>query len=697
MSRTSSSRSAPESSPVFVLLADGRSLQLRPAGEGDRAELQALHARASDESIYRRFFSASRTAAQAFVDVICTPSADSWSVVAVHEGHVVGVATATVTDSATAEIALLVDDSLHGKGVATALLEQLRRDARHRGLSCFAAEVLSDNLPMLRVLHDAGFSLHEDRDHGVVSLTMDLAVTPAAAAAAAWRERHSQRRSLAPLFEPTGVAVVGVSRRRGGVGREVLENILAAGFGGPVFAVGHRDLTLPGASCVSSPDQLPVALDLVVVAVPRPRVEDCVRLVAAGGARCCVVVTAGRGERGRDGVALGRRLTRIAREHDMRLVGPGCFGVSSSLRGSTLDATLAVTRPRAGTVAVASQSGGVGIAVMEAARVRDLGLACFVSLGDMADVASSDLLAAWTEDVGVDAAALYLESFHDPRRFARTAAAFSREKPLLVVHGGSPDVGTRAGGSRTAAGAAPERVLRALLRAAGAVDVEGVRELIDTAALLTEQPLPMGPRLAILSNAGGLGVVAADSARRRGLDVPELGPGTRSQLLAGAPGASAGANPVDLGAAAGAGGFAEAARLLLASGEVDALLTVVAPTAVTDLAGITAALDAAAAGAPAIPCLTVLLGAGTGPGHCTRFGSVEDATTALAHAVRYSSWRASADQRDLVRTAPKMDEERAWPGADTRGRPLVGACGSGGSPGLGRGGVCARAYGADRP
>jgi acyl-CoA synthetase (NDP forming) len=448
------------------------------------------------------------------------------------------------------------------------------------------------------------------------------------------------------------------------VGREVLENIVAAGFVGPVHAVGPPDLAVPGVSCVSATEQLPSAVDLVLVAVPPAQLEASVRGAADHGARCCVVLTSFPGDDGFDGAAVERRLTRVAREHDMRLVGPDSFGVSSTMRGSTLDATFGVSRPRAGTVAVASRSGGVGIALRDAARVRDLGLACFVSLGNMADVSDGDLLAAWTDDDEVGAAALYLESVRDPRRFARTAASFSREKPLLVVFGGASVAGARAGASRTATGAGPERVLHALFRAAGAVDVEGAQELIDTAALLTEQPLPEGPRLGILSNAGGLGIVAADSASRRSLDVPELGPVTRAELTAAVPRAAAVANPVDLGAAGDARSFAEAARVLRDSGEVDALLTIVAPTAVTDAAGISTAVDVASTEVSTIPCLSVFVGTGATPRHTTRFGSVEAATTALSHAVRYSTWRAAADRRELVRTEEAMVMDGPRPGAE---------------------------------
>jgi GNAT superfamily N-acetyltransferase len=217
------------------LHAAGRRLERAgtPATELDRAQLRELHFRVSDESIYRRFFSANRKAAQAFVDVICGPGPGAWALVAVHSGRIVGVASAIETGEGTAEIALLVDESLHGVGIGTALLEKLAAEGRRRGLSGFVADVLTENLPMLRVIHDAGFSLDEHREYGVVSLTLDLTLSPEGVAAAGRRERQAQRRSLTPLFEPQSVAVVGVSRRRGRIGREVLENIKAGGFDGP--------------------------------------------------------------------------------------------------------------------------------------------------------------------------------------------------------------------------------------------------------------------------------------------------------------------------------------------------------------------------------------------------------------------------------------------------------------------------------
>ena len=688
------------STPVFVLLSDGRSIEVRPVGRADRAQLLALHARASDESIYRRFFSTNRDAAQDFVEVICDPGPRVWSLVAVHAGRVVGLATAFVGDTGdSAEVAFLVEESLHGLGIGTVLLERLATLARDRGVTEFSAEVLTDNVPMLRVFHDVGFSLRQHQDHGVVSLEVDLSVDTDALAAADRRRRRSSRRSLTPLLEPRSVAVVGVSRESVGIGRAVLDNLLRAGFAGPVYAVGRRGLEVPGVTCLTRTTQLPTGVDLVVVALPEARAEAVVRAAAAREARACVVLATGRTGEPRTRSLLGRRLATLAREHDMRLVGPDSSGVAGSLRGVRLDATYGRVEPLPGTLAVASQSGGVGVALLDAAARRRTGLACFVSLGDKADLSGNDLLSAWTDDPAVGAAALYLESFHDPRGFARIAAGFSRAKPLLVVFGGSSAAGTRAGAVPAAGDTPPVHAVQALFRAAGVVDVESIRDLVDTAALVTEQPLPRGPRLGIVGNCGGLGVVAADAAARRHLEVPPLAPETRSRLATDAGTASpvGTGNPVDLGAAATAADVARAVRVLLDSDETDALLVVVAATAVTDLAGIVEAVEEAAAAAPAVPCLTVVVGGDPGSRRrTTRFDSVEDAARSLGHAVRYARWRAAAHGTPTGGAVHR--DRRSPPGRRRRrrcargSRPLAGAV-SGGRPARG-GGRAADATGA---
>jgi acyl-CoA synthetase (NDP forming)/GNAT superfamily N-acetyltransferase len=643
-----------------ALLADGSAALVREVRASDRTALLALHAAASDASIYLRFFSLNRSAAEAFVERVSSPSAGTWSLVAETRGRLVGIATASVGAQGEAEVALLVDEQTHGLGVGTLLLEHLAAWSLARGVSTFSADVLAENHPMLRVFHDAGFGLREQRDHEVVSVILDIRPSPASVAATDRRERQAERRSLSHLFEPRSVAVLGVSRSRGGIGREVLENVLAAGFEGEVHAFGRAGLDLPGVHCVDSFDDLPRDLDLVVVALPAGQVESAVRSVAARGARTCVVLTSGLGESSAHGQRTEHHLADIAYESGMRIVGPNCFGVLSNLRGTRLDGTFGRGRAAPGALAVGSQSGGVGVALLQAARDRGSGLACFVSMGNKVDVSGNDLLAAWAEDPGVRAAGLYLESFLDPRKFARVASTFGRHKPLLVVFGGTSSAGNRAGASHTAASATPTRALQALFRASGVVAVEGVDDLVDTAALLTEQPLPRGGRLGVLGNAGGLGILAADAAQRAGLVVPELSQATRRSLGRSAPGAASTANPVDLGAAAGADAYREALEVLVAAGEVDAVLVLAAATAVTDLPGVCEAVEWVASAEVDVPVLSVVTG-DTVPagGSATRFGSPEAAVRSLVHAVEYAAWRRESNEPTTTQAWPALAETPA--------------------------------------
>jgi acyl-CoA synthetase (NDP forming) len=310
------------------------------------------------------------------------------------------------------------------------------------------------------------------------------------------------------------------------------------------------------------------------------------------------------------------------------------------LRGTDLNATFGGPLPPAGHLGVGSQSGGVGIAVLAAAEERSLGLACFVSLGNKADVSGNDLLAGWADDPDIHAAALYLESFGNPRKFVRLAREFGRKKPLLAIFGGTSEAGLRGGASHTAASATPHRALQALFNAAGVIEVDGVTDLIDTSALLLEQPLPRGSRVGVLSNAGGLGVLAADTAQRMGLVVPELDAATRAQLERLIPGISGSGNPIDLGAAASESSFSEGMDTLLRSDGVDAILVIAAGTAVTNLPAVVRAVDHKVSTGGGKPRLSVVVGGDwpASPGGTTRFASVERASRALAHAARYSAW-----------------------------------------------------------
>ncbi|HEY7043404.1 MAG TPA: GNAT family N-acetyltransferase [Nocardioidaceae bacterium] len=634
--------------PPYVseaFLAEGSVAEVRSVEPSDKEGLLRLHAQASDESIRRRFFALNRDQAARYVEHVCSGESDTISLVAVLNGQIVGLVTAEGDGSDSAEVALFVDESKHGFGIGTLMLEHLAAWTYGHGIDVFHAEVLSDNLPMLRVFRDAGFDLEQHQDHGVVSVTLDVRPTRRSQAATDRRERHAERASLRPLFEPSAVAVIGVSRRRGGIGREIVENIRSENFEGRLLAVGHADLTIDGVEALADVDELPIGLDLAVVTVPAAYVLDIVERVAIRGTRVCVIVTSGLAETGESGREAEREVAAVARRAGMRVVGPNCFGVLSRLRDTRLNATFGTARPGAGGLAIGSQSGGVGIALMDAASRRNLGLAAFVSLGNKLDVSGNDLLAAWEEDPDIRVGALYLESFGNPSKFVRLASSFGHAKPLLAVFGGTSAAGRRGGASHTAASATPRRALDAVFRAAGVIALDGVADLVDTAALLDEQPLPDGSRIGLVSNAGGLGVLAADATQNSSLTVPALSEALQTELADLGSGVAGTSNPVDLGAGASSDRFAGAVSVLLGSTEVDALLVVVAATAVSDLGDVVAAVDAAVTAHHTKPCALVVIGSEVTASHggATPFESMDSAVRALHHAAAYSAWRRTAE------------------------------------------------------
>jgi acyl-CoA synthetase (NDP forming) len=466
------------------------------------------------------------------------------------------------------------------------------------------------------------------------------------------------------LFEPTTVAVVGVSREPRGIGRAVIRNLLQH-FVGTVLAVGRPGLQVPGVRCVAAVSDLP-AVDLAIVTVPASELEAVVGTLSERGVRACVLITSALGATPDENKRLDARLAEVTWESGMRIVGPNCFGVISNLRGTRLNATFGLGETSYGPVAIGSQSGGVGIELLQAARTRSTGIACFVSLGNKADVSCNDLLAAWAEDPQVLAAGLYLESFQDPHTFVRMASTFARHKPLLVVFGGTSTAGHLAGESHTAASATPARARMALFRAAGVIEVDGSDALVDTAALLTEQPLPRGNRVGIVGNAGGLGILAADAAHQAGLVVPELASATREALRRAAPGAATTSNPVDLGAAASPGDYQRVLECLVRDAQLDAVLVLTAVTAVTDLDGVSAAVDWVASGRHEMPVLTVFSGEAqpTVTAASTSFRSPGDAVRALRHAVAYAEWRREAtnpeEESGPGRNLPPAAEEEGW-------------------------------------
>jgi acyl-CoA synthetase (NDP forming) len=592
-----------------VILRDGRSVAVRLTHEGDAQDLAALIHGLSPLARAMRFGAARGDLTPGEADAMAAPPGPSGAgIVAVAGGQgerIVGIARYHRAEGAPdAELAATVADRWQGLGLGTALIERLCAHASAAGLDGLWAWMRFDNHRMRSVLDGLGCPVRIERTRDGSVARIGLGFDAALEAASAVRFIGAATASLRPLMRPRGIAVVGASRDPAAPGGAVLRALRDSGFPGPVHAVNRAADTVAGRRSFRALGLLPDPVDLVVAAVPAVAVPAVAREAATCGARALVVLSAGFGEAGDEGAALQAELLHTCRTAGVRLVGPNCLGVAVGGGPAPFDATFGPVRGTSGRVALASQSGGLGVAALAYCADRAIGTSAFVSLGNTADVAPEDLLAWWDADEETRVVLLYLEGVRDPRRFARVARRVARTTPIVALKGGRLAAGTRAAGSHTAALAAGEPLTEALFALAGVVRVETLEELLETGEVLASQPLPAGPRLAILSNAGGPAILAADAAEGLGLQVPPLSPGLQRLLAERRPKAASTANPVDLGAGAHAPAFADAGRALLRSGEVDVLLLLMTPVRGSDPAAVMRAAEGLAGGTiPVVGCV----------------------------------------------------------------------------------------------
>jgi acyl-CoA synthetase (NDP forming)/GNAT superfamily N-acetyltransferase len=646
---------------AYALLADGSTAEIRAARPGDVEAVRGMHAAMSPDNLYLRFFSLSPVAAEREARRVCRePSPDHAALLAVLDGEVVGCGSyeRADTDSTAAEIALAVADDVQHRGVGTLLLEHLISLARGRGVRAFIAETLTENALMLQVIADAGLPAHRTLEDGVYDFTFPLpadetdAVLGTYRDAVAERERSAGVASLRHVLTPASVAVIGASRRPGSVGRAILQNIIDGGFPGPVYAVNPGAIELAGVPCVPSAAALPEEVDLAVIATPAATVLDIAEDCGRGGVKALVVTTAGL-----DGAARAE-LLGICRRHGMRLVGPTGFGVANT--AISLDATFAARHPRPGAAGLALQSGGVGVVLLEHLSRLGVGISSFVSLGDKDDVSGNDMLLWWESDAATKLAVLYLASFGNPRKFARTARAVGRTMPVLTVNVGRSAAGHRlatarqlaAGRLATARGAvaaSPQLTRQALFEQAGVIATANLGELLDTAALLASQPVPRGSRVAVVSNARGAGVLAADACGDAGLQVASLAEATQRALRDMLPAGAAVAGPVDTTMVIGPGVFRRCLELVGADPGVDAVLVLTATTATSDLIPEVQAarlpVPVAAAVMDQVEVVRLLSSPGEDSPAVPAYAYPESAARALGHAARYGMWLATPQGR----------------------------------------------------
>lgn len=677
-----------------VVLRDGGTARIRPITVDDAERLVSFYEQVSAESKYYRFFApyprlsardVHRFTHHDFVDRVGLAATIGGEFIATVRYDRIGAdGMPASAPSDEAEVAFLVQDAHQGRGVASALLEHIAAVARERGIRRFAAEVLPANSKMIKVFTDAGYQQKRSFEDGVVRLELDLEPTDRSLAVQRAREQRAEARSVQRLLAPGSVAVIGAGRTPGGVGRSVLDNLRDGGYTGRLYAVnkafeGDRK-ELDGVPAHRSIREIPEPVDLAVVAVPAEHAPEVVAECGEHGVQGLVVISAGYAESGPDGRERQRDLLRLVRSYGMRIIGPNAFGIINTSPDVRLNASLAPEMPRTGRIGLFAQSGAIGIALLSRLHRRGggvtgvTGVSTFVSSGNRADVSGNDVLQYWYEDPDTDVALMYLETIGSPRKFNRLARRTAAAKPLVVVqgarHGGAPQ------GHAVRATRLPHATVSALLRQAGVIRVDTITELVDAGLLLARQPLPAGPRVAILGNSESLGLLTYDACLTEGLrPLP----------------------PLDLTTAASPEDFHRALTTALTDDACDAVVVTAIPTVGEASAGDAAlaqALRSAAAAAPAKPVLVVHVelgglaealsaAASTSPQGrradvpppvelppttvqppsdarlIPAYPAAERAVRALAEAVRYAQWRRDTAEPGKVPEYDDIDEKGA--------------------------------------
>ena len=643
-----------------VILRDGTTLRLRPPQSDDSDALVDFFRALSQRSLYLRFHGFPRLGPE-LVERLLDPN---W----VERGALVGtfaedggervVAVGNyerLRDPTVAEAAFAVADAFQRRGVGTRLVEQLADRAGRQGIERFVAEVLPDNRDMLGVFEGLGFEISRHLAGGEVEIQFPIAMTEEYEERIDERDHVAVTASLRPFFQPRSVAVVGASRRRGAIGGELFRNVVDADFAGAAYPVNRDGNPVAGVRGYRSIAEIPDPVDLAVLCVPAETVITAAKDALEHGVRALVVISAGFAEIGSEGVERQDELLALVRAHGARLIGPNCLGIS--VAGVSLNATFAARAAPPGNIGFSSQSGALGLALLEAAVTRGLGLSAFVSIGNKADVSSNDLLEWWEDEEETDAILLYVESFGNPHRFARIARRVARRKPILALKSGTSASGQRAASSHTAALAGSEAAVDALFRQAGVIRATSLEELIDAATLLSRPFRFSGRSVALVTNAGGLGILGADACEAAGLHLPQLGDETRAMLRELLPTEASVANPVDMLGGATAATYASVLPLLLADSAVDAVIALFVPAVSSTADEVAAAVERSVRETGIDkPALAVIVSADGVPSvlreseHVAAFAYPESAAQALGHAAARAAWL-----RRPQGTVPRID------------------------------------------
>ena len=652
------------------VLPDGTTVRIRPIRSDDRDRLLAMWARTSAESRRLRFlgpFNLDESNVGRFTDL---NPATQYALVATRgrddAESIVGIAQFEQDPDVPgqAEFAALVEDAHQGRGIGTALVRELAKEAADQGVTHLTGDILADNVRMLNLVRELGLEYRSDREGGVVRSDLEVAITDRFLDVVEDTEREAAEAALRRFFRPEKVAIVGASRDATSIGAMVFRHLIQGGFSGVVYPVNPQAPYVQGVAAYPTLSACPEVPDLVVVCVPAPAVNDVVDEAGELGVRAVCVISAGFAEIGGKGEELQDDLLVRARSHGLRVIGPNCMGLLNGSPDVRMNATFSTVLPRPGRVSMSSQSGALGLAVIRHVEEIGLGISTFVSVGNKADISGNDLVMYWERDPDTDVILMYLESFGNPRKFSRIARRVSLQKPIVAVKSGRTTAGVRAASSHTAAMAAGETAVEALFRQTGVIRTDTLEEMFDVATLLASQRLPRGNKVAVITNAGGPGILAADALESHGLEVPRFSDRTVAELRSFLPMEAGVTNPVDMIASATPESFARTLETVAKADEIDIVLVSFVPAAAVTTEMVARALIEAKPDVPEdVPVAAVFMSptedtsAELAAAGITLFEFPEPAARALGRVATYARWR-RRPLGDVVEPAD-IDRDRA--------------------------------------
>jgi acyl-CoA synthetase (NDP forming)/GNAT superfamily N-acetyltransferase len=628
----------PTSWEADVVLRDGSVAHIRPIKPSDGPLVEIFHSKQSEESIYLRFFAPlKRLPPKDLYRFTHVDYVDRVALVATVRDDIVGIGRYDRVSPTSAEVAFNISDHFQGRGIGSVMLEHLAAIAEEDGITRFVAEVLPQNRKMLAVFSEAGYAVKRRFEDGVVSVSFDIAETAASIAVRTAREHRAEAKSMSTILTPGSIAVIGASTNPESVGHLVLRNIVDFGFTGSVAAVNARADDILGVPSYPRICDVPGEIDLAIIAIPARNILPVVDQCADKGVKSLLVISSGFAESGPEGADLQAEVVRVAHAAGMRVLGPNSFGVVNLGPSVRLNASIAPRLPTSGGLGLFAQSGALGIAVLDSAARRGLGISVFASAGNRADVSGNDFMHYWIDDQSTRAVGLYLESMGNPRKFSRIARQLTAEKPVIVTASGFTAYGLPPG-HQVRASRMGQGVLRAMFRQAGVIRTENTHQMFDIAQLVCGQPLPSGPRVAVVANSDALSSLTAQAVHTWNLQITH--------------------GPVALGNEATTEEFKDALSAAAADPDVDTVVGCFISPLVTDDEDVAAALRDAAHehGKPVLGSLMGMRrGAddlrytdGDGVSRVVPVYSMpEDAVRALAMVTRYSQWRA-ADRGELV-------------------------------------------------